>query len=54
MAAVASVGYAGFLLAPPLVGTIAELVDLRVAVGVVGLLVLACTHRPRGFDPARS
>ena len=54
MAAVASVGYAGFLLAPPLVGTVAELVDLRLALGGVGLLVLACTQRPRGFDPARS
>jgi MFS family permease len=53
MAAVASVGYAGFLLAPPLVGTVAELIDLRVALGGVGLLVLACTQRPRGFDPAR-
>ena len=53
MAAVASVGYAGFLLAPPLVGGIAELVDLRLALGAVGVLVLACTHRPRGFDPTR-
>jgi MFS family permease len=53
MAAVASVGYAGFLLAPPMVGGIAELLDLRAALGAVGLLVLACTHRPRGFDPAR-
>lgn len=54
MAAVASVGYAGFLLAPPLVGTVADLVDLRAALGAVGLLVLACTQRPRGFDPERS
>ncbi len=51
--AVASVGYVGFLLAPPLVGTIAELVDLRLALGAVGVLLLVATTRPRGFDPAR-
>lgn len=52
MAAVASVGYAGFLLAPPLVGWVSELVDLRVALAGVGVLVLVCTRRPRTFAPA--
>jgi predicted MFS family arabinose efflux permease len=51
MAAVATVGYAGFLLGPPLVGTVAEHLDLRVALAGVGLAVLTSTLRPRGFEP---
>jgi hypothetical protein len=50
VAAVATVGYTGFLLGPPLVGTVAEHLDLRIALAAVGVLVLASTRRPRGFD----
>lgn len=50
MAAVATVGYTGFLLGPPLVGTVTEHLDLRLALALVGAVVLGCTLRPRGFE----
>ena len=50
MAAVATVGYTGFLLGPPLVGAVTEGLDLRVALLVVGVAVLLATHRPTGFS----
>ncbi len=46
VAAVASVGYLAFVLGPPTVGVIAELVGLRVAFAVVAVLIGAMTLRP--------
>lgn len=54
IAAVATVGYGGFLLAPPLVGNIKELTDLRVAFAVVAVIVVALAGRPRPFGRDRS
>jgi MFS family permease len=52
MAAVAFVGYLGFLLGPPTVGVVAEHLDLRIAFVVVAALVVALTARPGGFGAA--
>lgn len=49
VAAVATVGYGGFLVAPPLVGNLKELTNLRVAFVVVAVLVLLLSGRPRPF-----
>ena len=38
---VTTFGYGGFLLGPPMVGGLAELVGLRVALGVIGIASLA-------------
>jgi predicted MFS family arabinose efflux permease len=40
LAAVSTVGYAGFLLGPPAIGLLAEAADLRLALVLVGLLCL--------------
>jgi hypothetical protein len=53
MAGVAFVGYLGFLLGPPLVGVLAEHLDLRVAFVAVAVLLGLLTARPRGFAPPR-
>lgn len=45
IAAVATVGYGGFLLAPPIVGFIAERLDLRVSLALVAVAVFALTIR---------
>ena len=59
LAAVATMGYAGFLLGPPLIGFVAEAVGLRAALGVpllaaVAVLVLgrAGGRRVRAAPPA--
>lgn len=41
LAAVATIGYAGMLLGPPLIGGVAELVGLRLALGVLAAAMLA-------------
>ncbi|HSI58542.1 MAG TPA: MFS transporter, partial [Ideonella sp.] len=41
IATMASFGYTGFLLGPPLIGWLAEATDLRVALGLLPLLTLA-------------
>ena len=41
LAAVAAMGYAGFLLGPPVIGFVAEAVGLRAALGVPLLAALA-------------
>ena len=46
VAAVATVGYAAFVLAPPTVGLIADLAGLRVAFALVALLIAVLTLRP--------
>ena len=38
IAAMATVGYTGFLLGPPLIGTVAEAVTLRGALGLLGVV----------------
>lgn len=48
IAAVATVGYGGFVLAPPIVGFIAEQVDLRVSLVLVAVAVLTLTWRAPG------
>ncbi|MFA9432430.1 MFS transporter [Egicoccus sp. AB-alg2] len=45
VAAVATVGYAGFLAAPPVIGVLTEALDLRVPLFLVGVLVLVLTLR---------
>lgn len=45
IAAVATVGYGGFLLAPPVVGVVAERFDLRVSLVLVAIAVFALTAR---------
>jgi MFS family permease len=46
IAAVATVGYGGFLAGPPIIGFVADAVDLRVSLLAVGVLVAAMTVRP--------
>ncbi|MBA3739140.1 MAG: hypothetical protein H0W97_11325 [Actinobacteria bacterium] len=43
IAAVATVGYAGFVWSPPLLGWIADTVNLRAAMGVIVLATLGIT-----------
>jgi MFS family permease len=45
IAAVATVGYGGFLAGPPIIGFVADQVDLRVSLLAVGVLVAAMTVR---------
>lgn len=45
VAAVATIGYGGFLAAPPIIGVLTDATDLRVPLALVGLLVLAMTLR---------
>lgn len=45
VAAVATIGYGGFLAAPPVIGVLTDAMDLRVPLALVGLLVLALTLR---------
>ena len=47
VAAVATVGYGGFLAAPPLIGALAEAFDLRVPLFLIGVVVLGLTLRAR-------
>jgi len=53
IAAVTTAGYVGFLIGPPLIGSVAQLASLRVALGIVVILglaivLLAGTMRSRG------
>ncbi len=52
VAAVATVGYAGMLVAPPLIGSVAEYTHLRVSLLVVAVIVVACTLRPGSLRAA--
>jgi MFS family permease len=45
IAAVATVGYGGFLVGPPVIGLVADGLDLRVSLLAVGVLVIAMTAR---------
>jgi MFS family permease len=56
LAAVTAVGYTGFLAGPPLIGLVAQVTSLRVALGIVALLgvtvaVLAPVVRQEGGEP---
>ncbi|GGI05230.1 MFS transporter [Egicoccus halophilus] len=46
VAAVATIGYGGFLAGPPLIGVLTEQLDLRVPLFAVGVFVLVMTLRP--------
>lgn len=52
IAAVATVGYGGFLLAPPVVGFVAEYLDLRVSLVLVAIAVLTLTARAPRHTPS--
>jgi hypothetical protein len=54
IAAVTTLGYAGFLAGPPLIGLVAELTGLPVALGLVvlALLVIAAFARAAGAADA--
>jgi MFS family permease len=52
IAAVATVGYGGFVAGPPIIGFVADRLDLRVSLLAVGVLVAAMTAR-RGPLPGR-
>jgi hypothetical protein len=55
IAAVTTVGYSGFLIGPPTIGFVAELVGLRSALVVVlGLLLLLAALAPRVGEPGAS
>lgn len=47
IAAVATVGYGGFVIAPPVVGFVAEHVDLRASLVLVAVAILVLTSRAR-------
>jgi MFS family permease len=52
IAGITSVGYAGFLVGPPLIGGIAEVATLPLALGVVVALLLALASLARATRPA--
>ncbi len=57
IAAMATAGYTGFLIGPPLIGSLAELITLRGAIGVLGLfgvliVLLGPSVRGRKLDEA--
>ncbi|MFA9446911.1 MFS transporter [Egicoccus sp. AB-alg6-2] len=54
VAAVATIGYGGFLAAPPIIGVLTEAMDLRVPLFLVGALVLAMSLRARVLDARTS
>jgi MFS family permease len=54
VAAVALLGYMGFLLGPPLIGFLADLVSLRVALGGVAIVLLGIQVLVRQFPAQRS
>lgn len=52
VAAVATVGYFAFVLGPPLVGLVADLIGLRVSFALVGLVIAGVVLRPQpAFAP---
>ena len=57
LAAVTSVGYTGFLAGPPLIGLVAQVTSLRIALGIVaalGALITALAPAVRGDGEALS
>jgi len=53
VAAVASLGYMGYLVGPPLIGFLADLVSLRVALGLVAIVLLGILALVRQFPGSR-
>ena len=43
LAMVTTVGYSGFLIGPPMIGFVADISDLRIALALVGALFLVMT-----------
>jgi MFS family permease len=57
IAAMATVGYTGFLIGPPLIGSMAELISLRGALGVLGffgVLIIFLGSSVRGEQLAQA
>ncbi len=52
LAAVATMGYTGFLLGPPIIGAVAQALSLRDALGLIVLLGLAIAALARNVGPA--
>jgi len=53
VAGVASLGYMGFLLGPPLIGFLADLMSLRIALGLVAIVLLGVQALVGHLPPAR-
>lgn len=54
IAAVATCGYTGFLIGPPVIGFAADILSLRIALGFVVVLSLCAALCARAVDPHRS
>ncbi len=52
LAAVATMGYTGFLLGPPIIGAVAQALSLRDALGLIVLLAVAIAVLARNVGPA--
>ncbi len=52
LAAVATMGYTGFLLGPPIIGAVAQALSLRDALGLIVLLAIAIAALARNVGPA--
>jgi len=52
LAAVATMGYTGFLLGPPIIGAVAQALSLRDALGLIVLLAVAIAALARNVGPA--
>lgn len=52
IAGVATIGYSGFLIGPPLIGTVAEFTSLRIALALIMLLVGSTAFSARALDPS--
>jgi MFS family permease len=53
VAAVASLGYMGFLLGPPMIGAISDLLSLRIALGLVAVVLLGIQMLVASFPVSR-
>lgn len=53
VAAIASLGYVGFLLGPPLIGAISDLLSLRIALGLVAVVLLGIQGLVAWFPASR-
>jgi len=53
IAGVATIGYTGFLAGPPIIGLIAEVTSLRVALGVVAVVIGTLLFTGRALEPKK-
>jgi len=54
IAAMATTGYTGFLIGPPLLGGMAEALSLQVALGILGLLGIVIIACAGAVEPRRT